>query len=117
MSPSPDWLEDMSRWRDEAGDARWGARWWMKCCTQAKLALPFGGVPYCQRTSSRGVSPPQSEIVERRVGEDEVGPQILVQVAVEGVGVLGAESASMPRMARFILASRQVVALTPGRRC
>ena len=24
----------------------------MKCCTQAKLALPLGGVPYFQRTSS-----------------------------------------------------------------
>src|SRR5690242_5129555 len=24
----------------------------MKCCPQAKLALPLGGTPYCQRTSS-----------------------------------------------------------------
>jgi hypothetical protein len=32
-----------------------------------------------------------------------------VQVAVEAVGVLLAEVASMPRMARFIFASRQVV--------
>ena len=24
----------------------------MKCCTQAKLALPLGGTPYFQRTSS-----------------------------------------------------------------
>ena len=30
----------------------WGARWWMKCCNRAKLALPLGGTPNCQRTSS-----------------------------------------------------------------
>ena len=30
------------------------------CCTQAKLALRGGGVPYCQRLSSRSSSPRQS---------------------------------------------------------
>jgi hypothetical protein len=35
-----------------------GARWWMMCCTQAKLALPTGGLPNCQRLSSRRRSPP-----------------------------------------------------------
>ena len=81
----------------------------MKCCTQAKLALPAGGAPYFQRTSSRSRSPPQSLIVERRIGEDEVGLQVRVQVVVEAVGVFRPRLASMPRIARFILASRQVV--------
>ena len=49
--------------------------------------------------------------IEGRIGEDEVGLEVLVQVAVEGVGRCGPRSASMPRMARFILASRQVVGL------
>jgi len=48
---SPDWLEDMlplartkpAMPRDDPGAA--GARWWMKCCTQAELALPRGGTP------------------------------------------------------------------------
>ena len=26
-----------------------GARWWTMCCTQAKLALPFGGAPFGHR--------------------------------------------------------------------
>ena len=43
--------------------------------------------------------------VERRIGEDEIGLEVGVAVVVEGVAV----PASMPRMARFILASRQVV--------
>ena len=32
----------------------------MKCCTQAKLALPAGGTPYRQRSPERSRSPPQS---------------------------------------------------------
>ena len=48
-------------------------------------------------------------VVERRIGQDVVGLQVGVQVAVEAVGVLRPRLASMPRMARFILASRQVV--------
>ena len=50
--PSPDWLEDMLPLARTKPAMPWGARWWMKCCTQAKLALPRGGTPYCQRTSS-----------------------------------------------------------------
>ena len=48
-------------------------------------------------------------VVERRVGQDVVGLQVRVQVGVEAVAVLGRCCASMPRMARFIFASRQVV--------
>ena len=47
--------------------------------------------------------------VEGRIGEDEVGLQVVVQVVEEAVGVVGPRSPSMPRMARFILHSRQVV--------
>ena len=86
-----------------------GARWWMKCCTQAKFALPAGGTPYFQRTSSLQALAAPVAVVERRVGEDVVGLEVLVQVAVEAVGVLGRGCASMPRMARFIFARRQVV--------
>ena len=46
--------------------------------------------------------------VEGRIGEDEVGLEVGVAVVVEAVGV-GRFCPSMPRMARFILASRQVV--------
>jgi hypothetical protein len=46
-------------------------------------------------------------VVEGRVGEHVVGLEVGVAVVVEGVAVR--RSASMPRMARFILARRQVV--------
>ena len=52
MSPSPDWLEDMLPLARTKPAMPCGARWWMKCCTQAKLALPLGGTPNFQRTSS-----------------------------------------------------------------
>ena len=49
-------------------------------------------------------------VVEGRIGEDVVGLEVGVEVAAEGVGV-APMSASMPRMARFIMARRQVVGL------
>ena len=91
ISPSPDWCEPSSRWPGRSRRCPSGARWWMKCWTQAKLALPAGGVPYRQRTSSRRSSPRQSRVVERRIGEDEVGLEVRVQVVVEGVGVARSE--------------------------
>jgi hypothetical protein len=45
--------------------------------------------------------------VERRIGQDEVGFQIWMTVIVERIAV--AIWPSMPRMAKFILARRQVV--------
>ena len=58
------------------------------CCTQAKLALPLGGTPYCQRLSS-SVQPLAAPVgdVERRIGEDEVGLEVGVAVVVEAVAV------------------------------
>src|SRR5437660_12183341 len=58
----------------------------MKCWTQAKLALPRGGRPNCQRASSSLRN--QSESLK---GEDEVGAQIGMEIAPEGVGLLFAE--------------------------
>ena len=60
MSPSPDWFDDMLPLARTNPASPFGARWWMKCCTQAKLALPAGGVPNCQRLSSFSSSPRQS---------------------------------------------------------
>ena len=45
ISPSFDWLDDIEPFARTKPASPVGARWWMKCCTQAKLALPAGGVP------------------------------------------------------------------------
>jgi hypothetical protein len=82
----------------------------------AKFALPAGGVPYFQRTSSARRSPPQLLMLNggfaitksaRRSGcrsRWKVSPCCLPSLA------------SMPRIAMFIRAMRQVVALLSGRR-
>jgi hypothetical protein len=41
---SPLWLELMLPSASAKPAKPLVERWWMKCCTQAKLALPFGGV-------------------------------------------------------------------------
>ena len=63
----------------------------MKCCTQAKLALPSGGVPYFQRGSSCELGVPPVADVERRIGEHEVGAQVGVEILGERVGRAVAE--------------------------
>ena len=79
----------------------------MMCCTQAKLALPAGGTPYCQRLSSRSSSPRQSLTLKgglaRMKSAFRSGWRSLWKVSPCAIWP------SMPRMARFILASRQVV--------
>ena len=62
--PSPDWLEDMEPLARTKPAVPRGERWCKKCWTQAKLALPFGGTPYCQRLSSCSRSAPQSETLK-----------------------------------------------------
>ncbi len=57
ISPSPDWLDDIEPLASTKPATPAGARWWTMCCTQAKLALPAGGTPYCQRLSSRRQGP------------------------------------------------------------
>jgi hypothetical protein len=67
-----------------------GARWWMKCCTQAKLALPFGRD--AELPAHAVVFAEPVGVVEGRVGEDVVGAEVGMEVAAEGVGVFGAEA-------------------------
>ena len=57
------------------------------CWTQAKLAFPFGGMPWRQRLSSASLSPAPVRDVERGIGEDEVRLQVRVAVVVEAVPV------------------------------
>ena len=66
-----------------------GARWWMKCCTQAKLALPRGR--NAELPAHVVVFAEPVGVVEGRIGEDEVGAQIGMEIAPEGVGLLVAE--------------------------
>ena len=84
-----------------------GARWWTMCCTQAKLALPLGGVPYRHRRSSASRSPPQSETLKgglaRMKSALRSGWRSSWKLSPWAI------RPSMPRMARFIFASRQVV--------
>ncbi len=60
------------------------------CCNQAKLALPCGGVPAIPRVVGELFVPPFLH-VEGRVGHDEVGAQVRVQVIQQGVGRAAAE--------------------------
>ena len=61
------------------------------CCSQAKLALPLGGVPYAQRGSSaRGFTPPIADI-EWRVCHNEIHLFVDVLRLGEAVGVMFAE--------------------------
>ena len=60
ISPSPDWLLLMLPLASTNPAIPCGARWWMKCWTQAKFALPAGGTPWAQRLSSLSSSPRQS---------------------------------------------------------
>jgi hypothetical protein len=48
--------------------------------THAKFALPAGGTPYFQRTSSFNRSCPQSLMLNRRVREDEVSLHVRMQI-------------------------------------
>ena len=108
IPPSPDWADDMEPLASTKPATPVGARWWTMCCTQAKLALPFGGAPYCQRLSSgQPLAAPVGD-VEGRIGEDEVGLEVGVAVVAWKLSPW-AICPSMPRMARFIFASRQVV--------
>ena len=57
------------------------------CCTQAKLALPAGGTPNCQRLiHHQQITTPVAD-VEGRVGEDVVGLEVGEAVVVEAVAV------------------------------
>src|SRR5712691_3788160 len=87
IPPPPDWFDDIEPLASTKPATPAGARWWTMCCIQAKLALPAGGAPYCQRLSLRKRSPAPVAHIEGRVGKDEVGPQVGMAVVVEGVAV------------------------------
>lgn len=61
------------------------------CCTQAKLAFPTGGRPYFQRTIFFYTLAAPIAHIERRIGEDEIGFEILVEIIVKSVRVLRAK--------------------------
>ena len=87
MFPSPDWLDDMEPLASTKPAAPAGDRWWTMCCTQAKLALPLGGTPYCQRlVLGEPLAAPVGD-VEGCIGQDEVGLEVGMAVAVEAVAV------------------------------
>jgi hypothetical protein len=77
------------------------------CCTQAKFALPPGGAPYFQRLSSRTRSPPQSLTLNgglaRMKSAFRSGWRSLWKLSPCAIWP------SIPRIARFIFASRHVV--------
>src|SRR5207249_10028067 len=60
ISPSFEVLEDMEPLASTKPAIPVGERWWMKCCTQAKLALFVGGTPNFHLTSSCSSWPYQS---------------------------------------------------------
>ena len=107
ISPSPDWLDDIEPFASTKPATPAGARWWTMCCTHAKLALPAGGAPSFQRLSSRRRSPPQSETLNggfaRMKSALRSGWRSLWKVSPWAIWP------SIPRIARFIFASRQVV--------
>jgi hypothetical protein len=69
-----------------------GARWWIMCCTRAKLALPAGGAPNRQRLSSRSSSPRQSLTLKGGLARTLVGLEVRVAIVV-AVGDLAVDAA------------------------
>jgi len=59
IAPSPLVFDDRLPCKHEAGVPE-GARWYAKCCTQAKLPVAGRGSPHFQRGSSRSASEYQS---------------------------------------------------------
>jgi hypothetical protein len=63
-----------------------GARWWIMCCTQAKLRCAGRGTVLPTLVVAEEFAAPVAH-VEGRVGEDVVGLEVWVAVVVEGVAV------------------------------
>ena len=107
ISPSPDWLDDIEPLARTKPASPVGAKWWIMCCTQAKFAFPAGGTPYFQRLSSRSNSARQSLTLKgglaRMKSALRSGKRSLWKLSPWAIWP------SMPRIARFIRASRQVV--------
>jgi hypothetical protein len=86
ISPSPDCCDDIEPLANTMPARPLLDRRASMCCSQAKLALPSGGMPYPPRVIFELVAVPIAD-VERRVGKDVVGPQCLVLVVGEGGSV------------------------------
>src|SRR5213080_3809171 len=82
----------------------------MKCCTQAKVALPRGGRPNCQRASSSLRN--QSESLKGGLARTKSARRSGWRSRRKVSACSSPRSASMPRMARFIMARGGVALLT-----
>ena len=91
ISPSPDCVDDIEPLASTTPAVPFGARWWRMCCSQAKLALPTGGVPNFQRASSRSRSPPQSEMLKGGLARMKSNAQVRQFVLVEAALVVPAD--------------------------
>src|SRR3989441_12290687 len=110
ISPSPEVLEDIEPLAKTKPTIPLGERWWMKCCTHAKFAFPFGGTPNFHLTSSCRSSPPQSLSLK--------GGFAMMKSALRSLCSSFRKLPwpfhltkfdSIPLMAKFILHNRQVV--------
>ena len=57
-----------------------GARWWMKCCTHAKLALPTGGSPVFPADVASELFAFPVRVVKRWIGKYKICFQVFVSV-------------------------------------
>ena len=88
ISPSPDCCDDMEPLASTTPAVPPGLRWCTMCCSQAKLALPFGGVPNFHRTSFFSLSAAPIRHIERRIGQNEVELLVTKGVVMEAAGFL-----------------------------
>ena len=77
------------------------------CCTHAKFALPEGGTPNFQRTSDS--SRDQSLMLNGGFAMMKSAFRSLCRSLRKVSAASGPMSASIPRMARFMIARRRVV--------
>src|SRR2546425_13370303 len=107
ISPSPEVFEDIEPLASTKPAVPLGDRWCIKCSTQAKLALFFGGAPNFHLASSCKSSPLQSLSLKGGLAKTKSAFKSLNWSSRK-------ESphsifASIPLMAAFILHNRHVV--------
>ena len=88
------------------------AKWYSICCIHAKFALPSGGIPYCQRGSSRNWSPPHLEILNGGLAITKSALRNGCLSSWKESPELSPKLASIPQMARFICANLHVLLLS-----
>src|SRR3989449_10521795 len=110
ISPSFDVLEDIEPLASTKPVIPPGERWCMKCCTQAKLALFFGGTPNFHLASSCRSSPPQSLSLKGGFARIKSAFRSLCSSFRKLPCPFHlTKSDSIPLIAKFILHRRQVV--------